>query len=48
VAGRLTEIIDLYSTWPVITIDPSVTLAATRIEKAHRVSFCEPPLIADD
>lgn len=33
------EIIDLYSTWPVITIDPSAILAATRIEEAHQVSF---------
>jgi predicted nucleic acid-binding protein len=33
------EIIDLYSMWPVITIDPSVILAATRIEEAHQVSF---------
>jgi predicted nucleic acid-binding protein len=33
------EIIDLYSTWPVITIDPNAILAATRIEEAHQVSF---------
>jgi len=33
------EIIDLYATWPVITMDPIAILAATRIEEAHGVSF---------
>ncbi len=33
------EIIDLYSAWPVITIDPSAILSATRIEEANQVSF---------
>lgn len=32
-------IIDLYSIWPVIAIDPTVILAATRIEEDHQVSF---------
>lgn len=33
------EIIDLYSTWPVITVDPTVILSATRVEEDPQISF---------
>ena len=33
------EIIDLYAAWPVVVIDPSLILAATRIEEAHQLSL---------
>ncbi|MEW5990824.1 MAG: PIN domain-containing protein [Chloroflexota bacterium] len=33
------EVVELYSTWPVVTIDPAVVLAATRTEEDHQVSF---------
>jgi predicted nucleic acid-binding protein len=33
------EIIGLYSTWPVITVDPTVILSATRIEEDQQISF---------
>ncbi len=33
------EIVALYSTWPVVVIDPSLILAATRIEEEHQLSF---------
>lgn len=33
------EVVDLYSAWPVVGIDPNVILAATRIEEEHRLSF---------
>jgi len=32
------EIVELYATWPVITIDPPVILAATRVEEDAQVS----------
>jgi predicted nucleic acid-binding protein len=33
------EVVDLYSAWPVVRIDPVVILAATRIEEEHQLSF---------
>ena len=33
------EIVALYSTWPVVVIDPTLILAATRIEEEHQLSF---------
>lgn len=33
------EIIGLYSAWPVIVLDPSVIVAATRVEEEHQLSF---------
>lgn len=33
------EIIDLYSEWPVVLLDPALILAATRLEEEHRLSF---------
>ena len=33
------DVIELYSTWPVVAIDPTVLLAATRIEEEHQLSF---------
>jgi len=33
------EIIDLYSAWPVVAIDATLILAATRIEEEQRLSF---------
>ena len=35
------EIIELYSAWPVIVLDPTVILGATRLEEDHQVSFWE-------
>jgi predicted nucleic acid-binding protein len=33
------EIVELYSAWPVVVIDPTLILAATRIEEEHQLSF---------
>jgi predicted nucleic acid-binding protein len=33
------EIIDLYTAWPVVLLEPALTLAATRIEEEHQLSF---------
>lgn len=33
------EIIDLYSTWPVVVLDPTLILAATRLEEDRQMSF---------
>ncbi len=33
------EIIDLYTAWPVILLDPTLILAATRLEEEHQLSF---------
>jgi predicted nucleic acid-binding protein len=33
------EVIELYAAWPVVIIDPTVVLAATRIEENHQVSL---------
>ena len=33
------EIIDLYTSWPVILLDPALILAATRLEEEHELSF---------
>lgn len=33
------EIIDLYTAWPVILLDPALILAATRLEEEHQLSF---------
>lgn len=33
------DIVGLYSAWPVVLIDPSLILSASRVEEAHQVSF---------
>ena len=33
------DVIGLYSTWPIVAIDPTVILAATRLEEEHQLSF---------
>jgi predicted nucleic acid-binding protein len=33
------EIIDLYTAWPVVTLDPTLILAATRLEEVHQLSY---------
>lgn len=33
------EIIGLYSAWPVVVLDPTLILAATRLEEKRQVSF---------
>ena len=33
------EIIDLYTAWPVIVLDPALILAATRLEEEHQLSL---------
>lgn len=33
------EVVDLYRAWPVVTIDPALMLAATRVEEAQQISF---------
>lgn len=33
------EIVELYSAWPVVVTDPTLILAATRIEEEHQLSF---------
>ena len=33
------DVIELYSAWPVVTINSSLLLAATRIEELHQLSF---------
>ena len=33
------EVVDLYRAWPVVTIDPALILAATRVEEAQQISF---------
>lgn len=33
------EILELYAAWPVVLLDPSLILAATRVEEEHQVSF---------
>jgi predicted nucleic acid-binding protein len=33
------ELIELYSAWPLVVIDPTVILAATRIEQDHQLGF---------
>jgi predicted nucleic acid-binding protein len=33
------EVIDLYTAWPVVTVNPAVILAATALEERHRLSF---------
>jgi predicted nucleic acid-binding protein len=33
------QVIESYSTWPVVVIDPTLILAATRIEEEHQLSF---------
>ncbi len=33
------EVIDLYSTWPVIGLDPAIILAATHLEESQQLSF---------
>ncbi len=33
------EIIDLYTSWPVILLDPALILEATRLEEEHQLSF---------
>jgi predicted nucleic acid-binding protein len=33
------EVVESYSTWPVVVIDPTLILAATRIEEDHQLSF---------
>ena len=33
------EIIDLYSTWPVVVIDSVLIVSASRLEDRHRLSF---------
>ena len=33
------EIVELYATWPVVTVDPTVVLAASHLEEEHQLSF---------
>lgn len=33
------EIVALYSTWPVVTLDPTIILAATQLHEAGSISF---------
>lgn len=33
------EIVDLYSAWPVVLIDPTLILGASRVEEEHQLSF---------
>ncbi|HET8785064.1 MAG TPA: PIN domain-containing protein [Candidatus Limnocylindrales bacterium] len=33
------EIVHLYSAWPVVLVDPTVILGATRVEEDHQLSF---------
>lgn len=33
------EVVDIYSAWQVVMIDPGVIIAATRIEEEHQLSF---------
>ena len=33
------EILDLYAAWPVVLLDPTLILAATRLEEEHQLSF---------
>ena len=33
------EIMDLYTTWPVVLLEPALILAATHIEEEHQVSL---------
>jgi predicted nucleic acid-binding protein len=33
------EIVDLYSAWPVVVIDPVMILTASRLEEEHQLSF---------
>ena len=33
------QIIDLYSSWPVVVINPPLILTATRVEEEHQLSF---------
>jgi predicted nucleic acid-binding protein len=33
------EIIDLYTAWPVVLLEPALILAATRLEEEHLLSF---------
>ena len=33
------EIVELYSTWPVVLIEPSLILTASRLHEQHSVSF---------
>jgi predicted nucleic acid-binding protein len=37
--ARAREIVDIYSAWPVVLLEPAVILAGTRIEEEHQVSF---------
>ena len=39
------EIIDLYAAWPVVIIDPSLILAATRLEEEHQLSLWDALII---
>jgi predicted nucleic acid-binding protein len=33
------EIVELYSAWPVVIIDPGLILTASRVEEEHQLSF---------
>lgn len=33
------EIVDLYSAWPVVVLDPALILSASRLEEEHQLSF---------
>ena len=33
------EIIGLYAAWPVVVLDPTLVLAASRLEETHQLSF---------